>query len=79
MFASTKLDVFGRENRNMYARLLLHMLKRGVLEGPFNQSPEHGELKTLPSYMVGGLLVCVCVCVHARACVCDCLSMYTES
>ena len=37
----------------MYTRLLLHMLKRGVLEGPFNQSPERGELKTLPSYMVG--------------------------
>jgi centrosomal protein CEP112 len=40
-----------KENRLMYTRLLLHMLKRGVLEGPFHQSPEQGELKTLPSYM----------------------------
>ncbi|KAM4598291.1 centrosomal protein of 112 kDa [Polymixia lowei] len=41
----------GRKNRNMYARLLLHMLKRGVLEGPFSSKPEPGSLKTLPTYM----------------------------
>ncbi|XP_078612009.1 centrosomal protein of 112 kDa-like isoform X3 [Branchiostoma floridae x Branchiostoma japonicum] len=40
-----------RKNRNMYAELLLHMLKRGVLEGPFNHRPDPGPLKTLPSYM----------------------------
>ncbi|XP_066292704.1 centrosomal protein of 112 kDa-like isoform X1 [Branchiostoma lanceolatum] len=40
-----------RKNRNMYAELLLHMLKRGVLEGPFNHRPGPGPLKTLPSYM----------------------------
>uniref|UniRef100_UPI00398F5A4E centrosomal protein of 112 kDa isoform X2 n=1 Tax=Pristiophorus japonicus TaxID=55135 RepID=UPI00398F5A4E len=43
--------VMGRKNRNMYAKLLLHMLRRGVLEGPFTHRPEPGSLKTLPSYM----------------------------
>lgn len=43
----------GRENRNLYAKLLLHMLQRGVLDGPFTQKPEEGMLKTLPAYMVG--------------------------
>ncbi|XP_064378831.1 centrosomal protein of 112 kDa isoform X3 [Dromaius novaehollandiae] len=43
--------VVGRKNRNLYAKLLLHMLKRGVLEGPFTHKPEPGILKTLPSYM----------------------------
>uniref|UniRef100_A0A8C6NGQ4 Uncharacterized protein n=1 Tax=Melopsittacus undulatus TaxID=13146 RepID=A0A8C6NGQ4_MELUD len=43
--------VAGRKNRNLYAKLLLHMLKRGVLEGPFTHRPERGTLKTLPSYM----------------------------
>lgn len=42
----------GRKNRNMYARLLLHMLRKGVLEGPFTHKPEAGILKTLPTYMV---------------------------
>ncbi|XP_023666534.2 centrosomal protein of 112 kDa isoform X1 [Paramormyrops kingsleyae] len=41
----------GRKNRNMYAKLLLHMLKRGLLEGPFTHKPEPGALKTLPTYM----------------------------
>ncbi|XP_074778280.1 centrosomal protein of 112 kDa isoform X1 [Athene noctua] len=41
----------GRKIRNLYAKLLLHMLKRGVLEGPFTHKPEPGILKTLPSYM----------------------------
>ncbi|XP_037544466.1 centrosomal protein of 112 kDa [Nematolebias whitei] len=40
-----------RKNRNLYTRLLLHMLKRGVLEGPFTSKPEPGSLKTLPAYM----------------------------
>ncbi|MGH0143746.1 UNVERIFIED_CONTAM: hypothetical protein FKN15_044774 [Acipenser sinensis] len=43
--------VMGRKNRNMYARLLLHMLRRGALEGPFTHRPEPGTLKTLPTYM----------------------------
>ncbi|NXM68303.1 CE112 protein, partial [Serilophus lunatus] len=42
----------GRQNRNLYAKLLLHMLKRGVLDSPFAQKPEEGLLKTLPSYML---------------------------
>uniref|UniRef100_A0A7N6B033 DUF4485 domain-containing protein n=1 Tax=Anabas testudineus TaxID=64144 RepID=A0A7N6B033_ANATE len=42
----------GRKNRNIYARLLLHMLKKGVLELPFTSKPEPGSLKTLPAYMV---------------------------
>ncbi|MED6288556.1 hypothetical protein CHARACLAT_027806, partial [Characodon lateralis] len=40
-----------RKNRNTYARLLLYMLKRGILEGPFTTKPEPGKLKTLPAYM----------------------------
>ncbi|NXT66246.1 CE112 protein, partial [Chaetops frenatus] len=43
--------IVGRENRNLYAKLLLHMLQRGVLDGPFTQKPEEGKLKTLPAYM----------------------------
>ncbi|KAM6403292.1 centrosomal protein of 112 kDa [Rhynochetos jubatus] len=43
--------IVGRKNRNLYAKLLLHMLKRGVLENPFTHKPEPGILKTLPSYM----------------------------
>ncbi|XP_041672866.1 centrosomal protein of 112 kDa [Cheilinus undulatus] len=43
--------LIGRKNRNMYARLLLNMLKRGVLELPFTSKPEPGALKTLPNYM----------------------------
>uniref|UniRef100_A0A8C9YJA7 Centrosomal protein 112 n=1 Tax=Sander lucioperca TaxID=283035 RepID=A0A8C9YJA7_SANLU len=43
--------LIGRKNRNMHARLLLHMLKRGILERPFNSKPEPGSLKTLPTYM----------------------------
>ncbi|NWQ58877.1 CE112 protein, partial [Neopipo cinnamomea] len=41
----------GKKNRNLYAKLLLHMLGRGVLEGPFAQKPEKGLLKSLPSNM----------------------------
>ncbi|KAM6317721.1 centrosomal protein of 112 kDa [Podargus strigoides] len=43
--------IAGRKNRNQYAKLLLHMLKRGVLESPFTDKPEPGILKTFPSYM----------------------------
>ncbi|XP_064171281.1 centrosomal protein of 112 kDa isoform X2 [Anguilla rostrata] len=43
--------LMARKNRNMYARLLLHMLRRGVLEGPFTHKPDAGPLKTLPTYM----------------------------
>uniref|UniRef100_A0A096LRL9 Centrosomal protein 112 n=1 Tax=Poecilia formosa TaxID=48698 RepID=A0A096LRL9_POEFO len=43
--------VMDRKNRNMYANLLLSMLKRGILEGPFTAKPEPGKLKTLPTYM----------------------------
>ncbi|KAM4843508.1 centrosomal protein of 112 kDa isoform 6-T6 [Thomomys bottae] len=49
--SGTGTGVMGRKNRNLYAKLLLHMLKRGVLEGPFTHRPEPGTLKTLPSYM----------------------------
>ncbi|XP_074552561.1 centrosomal protein of 112 kDa-like isoform X1 [Halichoeres trimaculatus] len=44
--------LLGRKNRNVYARLLLNMLKRGVLELPFNSKPEPGCLKPLPTYMI---------------------------
>ncbi|XP_013402833.1 centrosomal protein of 112 kDa [Lingula anatina] len=43
--------ISGRKNRNMYALLMLHMLKRGALEGPFTQRPGEGPLDTLPAYM----------------------------
>lgn len=42
----------GRKNRNIYARLLLHMLRKGVLETPFTNRPEPGSLKILPTYIV---------------------------
>ncbi|XP_077980412.1 centrosomal protein of 112 kDa-like [Glandiceps talaboti] len=43
--------VTGRKNRNLYAELLVHMLKRGVLEGPYSHRPDPGPLPTLPAYM----------------------------
>ncbi|XP_046555303.1 centrosomal protein of 112 kDa-like [Haliotis rubra] len=43
--------VTGRKNRNMYGQLMLHMLRRGVLEGPFDKRPSDGSLPTLPPYM----------------------------
>ncbi|XP_075846404.1 centrosomal protein of 112 kDa isoform X6 [Microtus pennsylvanicus] len=49
--SGTGAGLLGRKNRNLYAKLLLHMLRRGVLEGPFTHRPESGTLKTLPSYM----------------------------
>ncbi|XP_023067781.2 centrosomal protein of 112 kDa isoform X1 [Piliocolobus tephrosceles] len=49
--SGTGAGTMGRKNRNLYAKLLLHMLKRGVLEGPFTHRPEPGTLKILPSYM----------------------------
>ncbi|NXS26700.1 CE112 protein, partial [Pomatostomus ruficeps] len=45
------IGIVGRENRNLYAKLLLRMLQRGVLDGPFTQKPEEGMLRTLPAYM----------------------------
>lgn len=41
----------GRKNRNLYAQLLLHMVKRGLVEEPFTRRPEAGPLQALPSYM----------------------------
>uniref|UniRef100_A0A8I6A7K4 Centrosomal protein 112 n=1 Tax=Rattus norvegicus TaxID=10116 RepID=A0A8I6A7K4_RAT len=49
--SGTGAGLMGRKNRNLYAKLLLHMLRRGVLEGPFTHRPEPGTLKVLPSYM----------------------------
>ncbi|XP_023794600.1 centrosomal protein of 112 kDa isoform X7 [Cyanistes caeruleus] len=49
--SGTGIGIVGRENRNLYAKLLLHMLQRGVLDGPFSQKPEEGMLRTLPAYM----------------------------
>ncbi|KAJ0001415.1 hypothetical protein NQD34_006435, partial [Periophthalmus magnuspinnatus] len=43
--------LLGRKNRNVYARLLLQMLKRGALDLPFTHKPEPGTLKPLPTYM----------------------------
>ncbi|XP_034047132.1 centrosomal protein of 112 kDa-like isoform X1 [Thalassophryne amazonica] len=43
--------VIGRAKRNTYARVLLHMLKKGALEWPFTSRPEPGSLNTLPTYM----------------------------
>ena len=44
--------MFFRKNRNAYAKLLLHMLKHKSLHDPFNEIPESGSLKCLPSYLV---------------------------
>ncbi|XP_075418238.1 centrosomal protein of 112 kDa isoform X2 [Tenrec ecaudatus] len=49
--SGTGTGVMGRKNRNLYAKLLLHMLKQGTLEGPFAHRPEPGTLRALPSYM----------------------------
>ncbi|XP_077389166.1 centrosomal protein of 112 kDa [Festucalex cinctus] len=49
--ATSGSSLLGHKNRNLHARLLLHMLKRGVLEGPFASKPQLGSLKTLPTYM----------------------------
>ncbi|XP_031206381.1 centrosomal protein of 112 kDa isoform X3 [Mastomys coucha] len=49
--SGTGAGLMGRKNRNLYAKLLLHMLRRGILEGPFTHRPEPGTLKALPSYM----------------------------
>lgn len=40
-----------RKNRNMYAQVLLAMLKRDLIEEPFSQQPEPGPLPTMPPYM----------------------------
>ncbi|XP_059139719.1 centrosomal protein of 112 kDa-like [Physella acuta] len=41
----------GRKTRNQYAQLMLQMLKKGSLQSPFDQKPEQGPLRPLPSYM----------------------------
>ncbi|XP_077591250.1 centrosomal protein of 112 kDa isoform X2 [Stigmatopora nigra] len=41
----------GHKNRNLHSQMLLNMLKRGVLEGPFASKPQPGSLKNLPTYM----------------------------
>ncbi|XP_046854962.1 centrosomal protein of 112 kDa-like [Xenia sp. Carnegie-2017] len=40
-----------RENRNMYAEVLLSMLKRNIIDEPFCLRPESGPLPTLPKSM----------------------------
>jgi len=48
----TSLSSQDKQNRNVYAKLLLLMLKRGSLEGPFVEDPpSDGPLAPLPSYM----------------------------
>ncbi|NWI97459.1 CE112 protein, partial [Pitta sordida] len=49
---SSETGIEEKEIRNSYAKLLLHMLKRGVLDCPFTQKPEQGRLKSLPPYML---------------------------
>ena len=36
----------------MHAEVLLHMLRKGALDGIYTQKPEHGPLVTFPAYMV---------------------------
>lgn len=50
-----------RKNRNLYAQLLLHMVKRGLVEEPFTRRPEAGPLQALPSYMV-----CPTISIHFK-------------
>ena len=40
-----------KQNRNLYARLLVNMLAAGKLDFPFDKRPEDGPLKTLPAYL----------------------------
>ena len=44
-------SLLSRKNRNMYAQVLLAMLKRDLIEEPFSQHPESGPLPTMPAYM----------------------------
>lgn len=53
-----------RKNRNAYAQLMLHMLKRGVLEGPFTSKPQEGPLPTLPPYMVLFYMMISCIEIY---------------
>ncbi|XP_033631241.1 centrosomal protein of 112 kDa-like isoform X2 [Asterias rubens] len=46
----TGSSLTARKNRNMYCKLLFHMLQKGVVEGPFEQRPQSGLLPTLPAY-----------------------------
>uniref|UniRef100_A0A2C9KUV2 DUF4485 domain-containing protein n=1 Tax=Biomphalaria glabrata TaxID=6526 RepID=A0A2C9KUV2_BIOGL len=44
--------VSARKTRNLYAQLMLQMLKKGSWDSPFDQKPESGALKPLPSYLI---------------------------
>lgn len=56
----TGTTVTEKKNRTMYAKLLLHMLKQGTIDGPFLGRPPLGPLPSLPSdmlkYFNGGLV-----------------------
>ena len=41
-----------RKNRNMHAEVMLHMLRKGSLDGIYTHKPEQGPLITFPAYMV---------------------------
>eukprot|EP00768_Dysnectes_brevis_P005983 gnl/Dysnectes_brevis/4543_a6155_572.p1 GENE.gnl/Dysnectes_brevis/4543_a6155_572~~gnl/Dysnectes_brevis/4543_a6155_572.p1 ORF type:complete len:306 (-),score=9.09 gnl/Dysnectes_brevis/4543_a6155_572:111-1007(-) len=40
-----------KKNRNLYAELLLHYIRKGSLDKPFNRLPPDTVLPTLPSYL----------------------------
>ncbi|GIQ83677.1 hypothetical protein KIPB_005033 [Kipferlia bialata] len=40
-----------KKNRNLYAQLLLHFVRKGKLEKPFNRRPPDGSLPNVPKYM----------------------------
>eukprot|EP00794_Sanderia_malayensis_P009215 gene9215-10189_t len=40
-----------KKNRNLYAQVLFHMLRKGEIDGPFDEGPKPGPLLTLPAYM----------------------------
>lgn len=48
----TGTTVTEKKNRTMYAKLLLHMLKQGTIDGPFLGRPPLGPLPSLPSDML---------------------------
>jgi len=49
-----------QKNRNMYAELLLHMVRTKRLEEPFNKLPYGGPLHTLPMWMACVEIMCCC-------------------
>ena len=52
----------------MHAEVLLHMLRKGALDGIYTQKPEHGPLVTFPAYMVirGSALIVLNTKYHPR-------------